>query len=190
MSVILVSSKFSINKIPCVHFSMTYLLSWAENCFSYNIGWPLMCFTNLRMDNFFSFCEAWWLVFYVWNRQLLHSLAKLWLLLEEILLVLVFPTYLSPEQVYVHPSRMLQVVHNLVFELVGDAVVNVYINHEKKFAFVEMRTVEEASNAMALDGIIFEACKFLSIFIFILVSESCVYINTFPIDFSTFLWHI
>ncbi|KAJ9566546.1 hypothetical protein OSB04_002512 [Centaurea solstitialis] len=40
----------------------------------------------------------------------------------------------------------------------GDAVVNVYINHEKKFAFVEMRTVEEASNAMALDGIIFEAC--------------------------------
>ncbi|XP_062013193.1 splicing factor U2af large subunit B-like isoform X1 [Rosa rugosa] len=43
-----------------------------------------------------------------------------------------------------------------VSELAGDAVVNVYINHEKKFAFVEMRTVEEASNAMALDGIIFE----------------------------------
>ncbi|KAF3451501.1 hypothetical protein FNV43_RR07596 [Rhamnella rubrinervis] len=42
------------------------------------------------------------------------------------------------------------------FEPAGDAVVNVYINHEKKFAFVEMRTVEEASNAMALDGIIFE----------------------------------
>ncbi|RVX08492.1 Splicing factor U2af large subunit B [Vitis vinifera] len=40
----------------------------------------------------------------------------------------------------------------------GDAVVNVYINHEKKFAFVEMRSVEEASNAMALDGIMFEAC--------------------------------
>lgn len=40
---------------------------------------------------------------------------------------------------------------------IGDSVVNVYINHEKKFAFVEMRTVEEASNAMALDGIIFEA---------------------------------
>lgn len=35
-------------------------------------------------------------------------------------------------------------------------MVNVYINHEKKFAFVEMRSVEEASNAMALDGIIFE----------------------------------
>jgi splicing factor U2AF 65 kDa subunit len=38
----------------------------------------------------------------------------------------------------------------------GDAVLNVYINHEKKFAFVEMRSVEEASNAMALDGIMFE----------------------------------
>ncbi|RRT67971.1 hypothetical protein B296_00012681, partial [Ensete ventricosum] len=42
----------------------------------------------------------------------------------------------------------------------GDAVVNVYINHEKKFAFVEMRSVEEASNAMALDGIIFETPAF------------------------------
>ncbi|KAA8531856.1 hypothetical protein F0562_006427 [Nyssa sinensis] len=38
----------------------------------------------------------------------------------------------------------------------GDSVVNVYINHEKKFAFLEMRSVEEASNAMALDGIILE----------------------------------
>jgi splicing factor U2AF 65 kDa subunit len=38
----------------------------------------------------------------------------------------------------------------------GNAVLNVYINHEKKFAFVEMRSVEEASNAMALDGIMFE----------------------------------
>ncbi|XP_002988368.2 splicing factor U2af large subunit B isoform X1 [Selaginella moellendorffii] len=38
----------------------------------------------------------------------------------------------------------------------GDVVVNVYINQEKKFAFVEMRTVEEASNAMALDGISFQ----------------------------------
>lgn len=34
-----------------------------------------------------------------------------------------------------------------MFVFVGDAVVNVYINHEKKFAFVEMRTVEEASNS-------------------------------------------
>lgn len=46
----------------------------------------------------------------------------------------------------------------ILIVLAGDAVVNVYINHEKKFAFVEMRSVEEASNAMALDGIIFEVC--------------------------------
>ncbi|GFH06919.1 U2 snRNP auxiliary factor large subunit, partial [Haematococcus lacustris] len=38
----------------------------------------------------------------------------------------------------------------------GNAVVNVYINKEKNFAFVEFRTVEETSNAMALDGIMFE----------------------------------
>lgn len=51
----------------------------------------------------------------------------------------------------------------MIFHLFGpgDAVVNVYINHEKKFAFVEMRSVEEASNAMALDGIIFEVFNLL-----------------------------
>ncbi|KAG2439755.1 hypothetical protein HYH02_010632 [Chlamydomonas schloesseri] len=38
----------------------------------------------------------------------------------------------------------------------GNAVVNVYINREKNFAFVELRTVEETSNSMALDGIMFE----------------------------------
>jgi splicing factor U2AF subunit len=38
----------------------------------------------------------------------------------------------------------------------GNAVVNVYINREKNFSFVEFRTVEETSNAMALDGIMFE----------------------------------
>ncbi|KAL9255527.1 Splicing factor U2af large subunit B-like protein [Drosera capensis] len=38
----------------------------------------------------------------------------------------------------------------------GDAVVSVYVDHGKKFAFVEMRSIEEASNAMALEGIIFE----------------------------------
>ena len=52
---------------------------------------------------------------------------------------------------------------DIIFHLfgAGDAVVNVYINHEKKFAFVEMRSVEEASNAMALDGIIFEVFNLL-----------------------------
>ena len=38
----------------------------------------------------------------------------------------------------------------------GNSVVNVYINREKNFSFVEFRTVEETSNAMALDGIMFE----------------------------------
>ena len=31
-----------------------------------------------------------------------------------------------------------------------------YINYEKKFAFVEFRTVEETSNCMALDGVVLE----------------------------------
>lgn len=35
----------------------------------------------------------------------------------------------------------------------GQPVLSCYINHEKRFAFVEFRTVEEASNAMALDGL-------------------------------------
>jgi len=53
--------------------------------------------------------------------------------------------------------RIQHLLQHFFFPYVlGDAVVNVYINQEKKFAFVEMRTVEEASNAMALDGIIFE----------------------------------
>jgi splicing factor U2AF subunit len=38
----------------------------------------------------------------------------------------------------------------------GDVVLNVSINQELRFAYVEMRLVEEASNAMALDGILFE----------------------------------
>lgn len=38
-------------------------------------------------------------------------------------------------------------------------LLSISINYEKKFVFVEMRTVEEASNAMALDGIIFEVPK-------------------------------
>ena len=56
-------------------------------------------------------------------------------------------------------------------------MVNVYINHEKKFAFVEMRTVEEASNAMALDGIIFEACT-STMAIFHILACVCTYMRT------------
>ncbi|KAL5078461.1 hypothetical protein RYX36_017445 [Vicia faba] len=46
----------------------------------------------------------------------------------------------------------------------GDSVVNVYINHDKKFAFVEMRSIEEANNAMALNGIIFQIRELLETF--------------------------
>jgi len=52
-------------------------------------------------------------------------------------------------------------VLKILLKFSGDAVVNVYINHEKKFAFVEMRSVEEASNAMALDGVIFEVLNII-----------------------------
>eukprot|EP00743_Colponemidia_sp_Colp-15_P001123 GILK01001235.1.p1 GENE.GILK01001235.1~~GILK01001235.1.p1 ORF type:complete len:505 (-),score=112.88 GILK01001235.1:169-1653(-) len=37
----------------------------------------------------------------------------------------------------------------------NDCVISVYINHEKRFAFVEMRTVEETNLAMELDGVNF-----------------------------------
>lgn len=40
---------------------------------------------------------------------------------------------------------------------------------KKKFAFVEMRSVEEASNAMALDGIIFEVYFLPSLFTIVLL---------------------
>ena len=88
-------------------------------------------------------------------RQLQHFLARLCLLLEEIQLVQV--SFLTFNH-YLNSLFNLNFEHCLIIIMffVGDAVVNVYINHEKKFAFVEMRSVEEASNAMALDGIIFE----------------------------------
>ena len=35
----------------------------------------------------------------------------------------------------------------------GAPVISCYMNPEKRFAFVEFRSVEECSNAMALDGI-------------------------------------
>lgn len=38
----------------------------------------------------------------------------------------------------------------------GPPVVNSYINVEKKFSFVEFRSVEETSNALALDGVVID----------------------------------
>jgi splicing factor U2AF subunit len=38
----------------------------------------------------------------------------------------------------------------------GEPIINTYHNREKSFAFLEFRSVAEASNAMALDGILYE----------------------------------
>jgi splicing factor U2AF subunit len=35
----------------------------------------------------------------------------------------------------------------------GSPVIGCYMNPDKRFAFVEFRSVEEASNAMAFDGV-------------------------------------
>jgi len=35
----------------------------------------------------------------------------------------------------------------------GPPVIGCYLNPDKRFAFVEFRNVEEASNAMAFDGV-------------------------------------
>ena len=43
----------------------------------------------------------------------------------------------------------------------GSAVLNVYINPEKRFAFVEFRAVAEASNAMALNGTLFRGVELI-----------------------------
>jgi hypothetical protein len=40
----------------------------------------------------------------------------------------------------------------------GAPVISCYMNPEKRFAFVEFRSVEECSNAMALDGISCQVC--------------------------------
>eukprot|EP01083_Nonionella_stella_P066236 174225_1 len=37
----------------------------------------------------------------------------------------------------------------------GDAILSVYINHQRRFAFVEFRTMEEATQSMALDGLMY-----------------------------------
>ncbi|KMS93573.1 hypothetical protein BVRB_030110, partial [Beta vulgaris subsp. vulgaris] len=43
----------------------------------------------------------------------------------------------------------------LVDQPAGDSVVSVYLNMEKRFGFIEFRTVEEATAALALDGIVY-----------------------------------
>jgi len=41
----------------------------------------------------------------------------------------------------------------------GEPVLSIYINHDKKFAFVEFRSVEECSNCMALEGILWRGSQ-------------------------------
>jgi hypothetical protein len=40
----------------------------------------------------------------------------------------------------------------------GSPVIGCYMNPDKRFAFVEFRSVEEASNAMAFDGVTCQVC--------------------------------
>ncbi|XP_002988434.2 splicing factor U2af large subunit B [Selaginella moellendorffii] len=56
-------------------------------------------------------------------------------------------------------NHAMAVIEGNTYGQGGDAVVSVFIDHAKNYAFVEMRSVEEASNAMALDGIIFEGSQ-------------------------------
>ena len=53
-------------------------------------------------------------------------------------------------------NNAMHAIGGTVAALPGDPVLNVYINYEKKFAFVEFRTVEETFNCMALDGAVLE----------------------------------
>lgn len=41
----------------------------------------------------------------------------------------------------------------------GEPVLSIYINRDKKFAFVEFRSVEECSNCMALEGILWKGSQ-------------------------------
>ena len=53
-------------------------------------------------------------------------------------------------------NNALHAIGGTVVQLSGDPILNVYINMEKKFAFVEFRTVEETSNCMSLDGVMMD----------------------------------
>ena len=53
-------------------------------------------------------------------------------------------------------NNALHAIGGTVAQLSGDPILNVYINMEKKFAFVEFRTVEETSNCMSLDGVMMD----------------------------------
>jgi hypothetical protein len=49
----------------------------------------------------------------------------------------------------------------------GSPVIGCYMNPDKRFAFVEFRSVEEASNAMAFDGVTCQVCAAAQLSIFL-----------------------
>jgi splicing factor U2AF subunit len=46
--------------------------------------------------------------------------------------------------------------HKFAVDLPGEPVANIQVNHDKSYAFVEFRIPEEATSAMAFDGIIYQ----------------------------------
>ena len=54
-------------------------------------------------------------------------------------------------------NQALRAVGGVAADQPGEPVLNTYFNAEKRFAFVEFRTVEETSNALGLDGVMMDA---------------------------------
>lgn len=74
-----------------------------------------------------------------------------------------FPPNVSEIRIADFFNNALMAVGGIAAETQTDGnanpVVNVYMNHEKHFAFVEFRNVEETSNCMALDSISFDSSQ-------------------------------
>lgn len=56
----------------------------------------------------------------------------------------------------------------------GSPVIGCYMNPDKRFAFVEFRSVEEASNAMAFDGVTCQVRFFCALLLLLIYSLSIV----------------
>ena len=41
----------------------------------------------------------------------------------------------------------------------GSVITNANVNHDKNFAFLELRSMDETTNAMFLDGVQFQGCE-------------------------------
>jgi hypothetical protein len=59
----------------------------------------------------------------------------------------------------------------------GSPVIGCYMNPDKRFAFVEFRSVEEASNAMAFDGVTCQVCAAAQLPVFLRMYV-CIYCNS------------